>query len=134
MIWGESRFGREWGARLRRLSEAQGRDPTGATPSLATYGYAGETTQVFGGFTQVQRLMTLTGACVGFSWPTSSALTLVARTVTPVDKALPKRLVDAAVRCAPARTQRLGDGSSSGVAATVAKGRPNGRMTESRGP
>lgn len=129
MIWGESRFGREWGARLRRLSEAQGRDPTGATPSLATYGYAGETTQVFGGFTQVQRLMTLTGES-----PTSSALTLVARTVTPVDKALPKRLVDAAVRCAPARTQRLGDGSSSGVAATVAKGRPNGRMTESRGP
>ena len=129
MIWGESRFGREWGARLRRLSEAQGRDPAGATPSLATYGYAGETTQVFGGFTQVQRLMTLTGES-----PTSSALTLAARGVTPVDKAPPKRLVNAAVRCAPARTQRLGDGSSSGVAATVAKGRPNGRMTESHGP
>jgi len=84
--------------------------------------------RVLGGFTGAQRLMTLTGES-----PTSSDSTLAAGAVTPTDKET-KRVAHAAVRCAPARTQRLGDGSSSGVAATVAKGRTNGRMNNVGGP
>ena len=84
--------------------------------------------RVSGGFTWAQRLMTLTG-----ERPTSSDSTLVAGAVTPSDKEM-KRVVYAAVRCAPARTQRLGDSSFSGVAATVAKGRTNGRTNDVGGP
>ena len=61
--------------------------------------------RVLGGFTWAQRLITLTGEN-----PTSSVSTPAAGAVTPTDKET-KRLVDAADRCAPARTRRLGDGN-----------------------
>ena len=82
--------------------------------------------RVSGGFTWVQRLMTLTGES-----PTSSDSTHAAEAVRPTDKET-KRKAHAAVRRAPARMRRLGDDSSSGVAATAATGRTNGRTTESR--
>jgi hypothetical protein len=63
------------------------------------YGYGGRITQVFGDVTRTQWLTTLTGES-----PTSSDLTLVAESVTPVDKAEPKRLAYAAERCGPTRT------------------------------
>jgi hypothetical protein len=58
--------------------------------------------QVLGGIARAQWLTTLTGES-----PTSSRTTLVAGRVTRVDKAQPKRLVDAAVRRSPTRTPRL---------------------------
>lgn len=84
---------------------------------------------MLGGVTRTQWLTTLTGES-----PTSSVSTLVAGAVTRVDKAWPKRLVDAAEHGGPPGRRCLEDGSSSGIAATVAKGRPNGRRLGSRGP
>jgi hypothetical protein len=57
------------------------------------YGYGRGITQVFGGVTRTQWLITLTGES-----PTSSDSTPVAGPVTPVDKAQLKRQVQAAGR------------------------------------
>ena len=96
---------------------------------LSGFGYGRGITQVLGGVTRAQWLTTLTGES-----PTSSISTLAAGMVTRVDKACPKRLAHAAEHGDPPGSTCLGDGSSSGVAATVAKGRPNGRRFGLRGP
>src|SRR5712691_2875173 len=92
-------------------------------------GEGGGITQVPGGVTRTQWLTTLTGES-----PTSSDSTLAAGAVTRVDKALSETARPRGGAWRSPGRPRLGDGSSSGVAATVAKGRPNGRRLGSRGP
>lgn len=101
-----SRFGREWRARLRALLKLR----KGISVCL-NFGNGRRSTQVSGGVTSAQWLATLTGES-----PTSSASTPGAGVVRRVDKACPKRLVDAAEHKGSLELACLEDGSSSGVA------------------